>query len=184
VRIKTDRATQVLTVADGDANTPGMQEFSPRPGGLEHQTPREVTAQSLPHREDAELLGPTERPPTMKSTAATGGEVSFVAFDGLRGMLALWVAIGHFTYFSAWHNNLLNTFAMPLFFLLSGCVICAPSGRPRSPSRLVSFGLSVCLGALLHTHCIDSNTISPRIRPLPPPTVQQHPLATFGDRWQ
>ena len=106
MRIKTDRATQVLTVADGDANTPGMQEFSPRPGGLEHQTPREVTAQSLPHREDAELLGPTERPPTMKSTAATGGEVSFVAFDGLRGMLALWVAIGHFTYFSAWHNNL------------------------------------------------------------------------------
>jgi peptidoglycan/LPS O-acetylase OafA/YrhL len=53
--------------------------------------------------------------------ASTSTDVpNLLAFDGLRGVLALWVALGHFTQASTWRFNLLNTFAMPLFFMISG----------------------------------------------------------------
>lgn len=74
------------------------------------------------------------------TSKVSGGETDVDAFDGVRGALALWVAVGHFFYFSAWRNNLNNTFAMPFFFVLSGCA-AIPSmsvamerpagGRPR-----------------------------------------------------
>ena len=51
----------------------------------------------------------------------SGGEVDTGAFDGLRGVLALWVVLGHFCRFSFWDSSLANIFAMPLFFTLSGC---------------------------------------------------------------
>jgi peptidoglycan/LPS O-acetylase OafA/YrhL len=49
-----------------------------------------------------------------------GHKTDAEAFDGLRGTLAVWVAVGHFCLYSAWRNNLNNTFAMPFFFALSG----------------------------------------------------------------
>ena len=72
-------------------------------------------------------MPPTERPVSeaaaLRPTDAitSGGEVDTGAFDGLRGVLALWVVLGHFCLSSFWDNNLANLFAMPLFFTLSGC---------------------------------------------------------------
>jgi peptidoglycan/LPS O-acetylase OafA/YrhL len=51
--------------------------------------------------------------------AAAGGD--FGAFDGLRGVLALWVALGHICLGTTLSNNLGNAFAMPAFFIMSGC---------------------------------------------------------------
>ena len=72
-------------------------------------------------------MPPTERPVSeaaaLRPTAAitSGGEVDTGAFDGLRGVLALWVVLGHFCHSSFWETRLANMFAMPLFFTLSGC---------------------------------------------------------------
>ena len=72
-------------------------------------------------------MPPTERPVSeaaaLRPTDAitSGGEVDTGAFDGLRGVLALWVVLGHFCRFSFWDSSLANIFAMPLFFTLSGC---------------------------------------------------------------
>jgi hypothetical protein len=72
-------------------------------------------------------MPPTVRPVSeaaaLKPTDATtsGGEVDTGAYDGLRGVLAVWVMLGHFCRASFWRSNLGNKFAMPLFFMLSGC---------------------------------------------------------------
>ena len=63
---------------------------------------------------EAAALRPTD-------AITSGGEVDTGAFDGLRGVLALWVVLGHFCLSSFWENNLANILAMPLFFTLSGC---------------------------------------------------------------
>lgn len=51
--------------------------------------------------------------------ADAGGDSG--AFDGLRGVLALWVGLGHICLSTTLRHNLGNAFAMPAFFILSGC---------------------------------------------------------------
>ena len=62
---------------------------------------------------EAAALRPTD-------AITSGGEVDTGAFEGLRGVLALWVVLGHFSEDSFWGTKLANKFAMPLFFMLSG----------------------------------------------------------------
>jgi len=71
-------------------------------------------------------MPPTERPVSeaaaLRPTDAitSGGEVDTGAFEGLRGVLALWVVLGHFSEDSFWGAKLAVKSAMPLFFMLSG----------------------------------------------------------------
>jgi hypothetical protein len=61
------------------------------------------------------------------------GEPTFEAFAGLRGVLALWIVLGHFTVSSTLASNLLNVYAMPGFFILSGWVCHLRVLEPCSP---------------------------------------------------
>jgi hypothetical protein len=61
------------------------------------------------------------------TTSTSGWEKGYLSVDGLRGVLALWVAVGHFCSGTEWHTNLANSFAMPFFFIISGCAAAAPS---------------------------------------------------------
>lgn len=59
---------------------------------------------------------------TRDATSTSAWEESgLVSFHGLRGVLALWVALGHLFSGTPWQINLANQFAMPFFFILSGC---------------------------------------------------------------
>jgi hypothetical protein len=65
----------------------------------------------------------TDRPAFRETAQAfvadAGGDCG--AFDGLRGVLALWVALGHICLGTTLRHNLGNAFAMPAFFIISGC---------------------------------------------------------------
>ena len=76
---------------------------------------------------EASALRPTD-------AITSGGEVDTGAFDGLRGVLALWVVLGHFCRFSIWETKLANIFAMPLFITLSGCA------QPSTANHIYAMG--------------------------------------------
>jgi hypothetical protein len=59
---------------------------------------------------------------TRDATGTSGWEKSgYGSLHGLRGVLALWVAVGHLCYGTPWRLNLGNNAAMPFFFIVSGC---------------------------------------------------------------